>query len=93
MRQFKIVAEQSKKIFEEELNKLSEDGWEIIHYGSSVSIGSTRSNTVVLFSAVLEKEKAVSIKKKTKTDKRKSSTVARKTTENSISSTNDFQLN
>ena len=93
MRQFKIIAEQSKKVFEEELNKLSEDGWEIIHYGSSVSIGSTRSNTVALFSAVLEKEKAVSIKKKIKTDKKKSSTVARKTTENSISSTNDFQLN
>ena len=89
MRQFKIVAEQSKKAFEEELNKLSEDGWEIIHYGSSVSIGSTRSNTVVLFSAVLEKEKAVSAKKKSKTSSSKKN-ISTKTVKNSSSDTNEF---
>ena len=89
MRQFKIVAEQSKKAFEEELNKLSEDGWEIIHYVSSVSVGSTRSNTVVLFSAVLEKEKAVSTKRKSKTssDKKKASA---KTVNDSSLNTNEF---
>ena len=89
MRQFKIVAEQSKKAFEEELNKLSEDGWEIIHYGSSVSIGSTRSNTVVLFSAVLEKEKAVSAKKKSKTSSGKKN-ISIKTVKNSSSNINEF---
>ena len=89
MRQFKIVAEQSKKAFEEELNKLSEDGWEIIHYGSSVSVGSTRSNTVVLFSAVLEKEKAVSAKKKSKTSSSKKKASA-KTVNDSSSNTNEF---
>ena len=89
MRQFKIVAEQSKKAFEEELNKLSEDGWEIIHYGSSVSIGSTRSNTVALFSAVLEKEKAVSAKKKSKTSSGKKN-ISTKTVKNSSSDTNEF---
>ena len=89
MRQFKIVAEQSKKAFEEELNKLSEDGWEIIHYGSSVSIGSTRSNTVVLFSAVLEKEKAISAKKKSKTSSSKKN-ISTKTVKNSSSDTNEF---
>ena len=89
MRQFKIVAEQSKKVFEEELNKLSEDGWEIIHYGSSVSIGSTRSNTVVLFSAVLEKEKAVSAKNKSKTSSGKKN-ISTKTVKNSSSDTNEF---
>ena len=89
MRQFKIIAEQSKKVFEEELNKLSEDGWEIIHYGSSVSIGSTRSNTVVLFSAVLEKEKAVSTKKKSKTSSGKKD-ISVKTVKDSSSNTNEF---
>ena len=89
MRQFKIVAEQSKKAFEEELNKLSEDGWEISHYGSSVSVGSTRSNTVVLFSAVLEKEKAVSAKRKSKTSLSKKK-VAAKTVNDSSSNTNEF---
>ena len=89
MRQFKVVAEQSKKAFEEELNKLSEDGWEIIHYGSSVSVGSTRSNTVVLFSAVLEKEKAVSAKKKSKTSSSKKKVFA-KTVNDSSSNTNEF---
>ena len=89
MRQFKIVAEQSKKAFEEELNKLSEDGWEIIHYGSSVSIGSTRSNTVALFSAVLEKEKAVSAKKKSKTSSGKKN-ISTKTVKNSSSNINEF---
>lgn len=63
MRQFKIVAEQTKESFEEEINKLGEGGWEIIHYGSSVSMGSTRSNNMVLFSAILEKEKTITKKK------------------------------
>ena len=89
MRQFKIIAEQSKKVFEEELNKLSQDGWEIIHYGSSVSIGSTRSNTVVLFSAVLEKEKTVSTKKKSKTSSGKKN-ISAKTVKDSSSNTNEF---
>ncbi len=89
MRQFKIVAEQSKKAFEEELNKLSEDGWEIIHYGSSVSVGSTRSNTVVLFSAVLEKAKDVSTKRKSKTSSGKKKASA-KTVNDSSSNTNEF---
>ena len=89
MRQFKIIAEQSKKAFEEELNKLSEDGWEISHYGSSVSVGSTRSNTVVLFSAVLEKEKAVSAKRKSKTSSSKKKVFA-KTVNDSSLNTNEF---
>ena len=55
MRQYKVVAESTKKLFEEELNKLAEEGWEIIHYGNSVSVGSTRSNTMACFSAILEK--------------------------------------
>ena len=83
------IRDRSKKAFEEELNKLSEDGWEIIHYGSSVSVGSTRSNTVVLFSAVLEKEKAVSAKRKSKTSSSKKKASA-KTVNDSSSNTNEF---
>ena len=89
MRQFKIIAEQSKKAFEEELNKLSEDGWEISHYGSSVSVGSTRSNTVVLFSAVLEKEKTVSAKRKSKTSSGKKKASAKDVSDSSPN-TNEF---
>ena len=89
MRQFRIVAEQSKKAFEEELNKLSEDGWEIIHYGSSVSVGSTRYNKVVLFSAVLEKEKIVSAKRKSKSSSSKKKVPA-KTVIDSTPNTNEF---
>ena len=89
MRQFKIIAEQSKKAFEEELKKLSEDGCEISHYGSSVSVGSTRSNTVVLFSAVLEKEKTASTKRKSKTSSGKKKASA-KTVSDSSPNTNEF---
>jgi len=89
MRQYRVVAESTKKLFEEELNKLAEEGWEIIHYGNSVSVGSTRSNTMACFSAILEKEKTVTRKKvKTSSNTKKTSTEKKTDT-----SSNDYSIN
>ena len=70
MKQHKVIAESDRLEFENKLNKYAEDGWEIIHYGNSVSIGKTSNNTIVCFSAILEKEKA-NVKRKSKSDKKK----------------------
>jgi len=70
MKQHKVIAENNKQEFEIKLNKYAGEGWEIIHYGNSVSIGKTSNNTIVCFSAILEKEKT-DIKRKLKFDKKK----------------------
>jgi len=73
MKQHKVIAETDRLQFEDKLNKYADEGWEIIHYGNSVSIGKTSSNKIVCFSAVLEKEKA-NVKRKSKSDKKKITT-------------------
>ena len=89
MKQHKVIAETDRLQFEDKLNKYADEGWEIIHYGNSVSIGSTRSNTMTCFSAILEKEKTITRKKvKTSSNKKKKSTEKKTDT-----SSNDYSTN
>ena len=80
MKQHKVIAENDRLQFEIKLNKYAEEGWEIIHYGNSVSIGKTSNNTIVCFSAILEKEK-MNVKRRSKSDKKKKIS---KTNKNSV---------